>query len=147
MPFRGNCRLRRPRPGSTSGNPASVGVGHLEPAALPNHWRADVKPNRTDEDPAGDEPRPVWYATADRLLAQVGEPDLTGRPEQVADMARFMLRLVVDHYARNLHDAGQREDARVHPYALAAFDVQDAEARAIVEQHVQERLGLIRPED
>jgi hypothetical protein len=89
-----------------------------------------------------EEPPPAWCDRADALLAQIGEPDLTGYPEAVSGMARFMLRLVVRLYAENLQLAQDGIDARLRPYPLVAFDVGDVAARALVARHVGERLGL-----
>jgi hypothetical protein len=122
----------------------SLSKGPMTKSGIENHGGGEPQEQTTPiQDATGGDGKPEWSATADRLLAQIGEPNTAAWPERVREMTRFYIRMVVDFHAQRLvraegHDHGDRQT-----YPIAAFDVMDAIAREIAARHLWERLGVV----
>jgi hypothetical protein len=95
------------------------------------------------QDATAGDGNPAWSDTADRLLAQIGEPDTAHWPERVREMTLFYIRMVVDFHAQRFHQAEGRDRGDPQTYPVAAFDGMDAIAREIAAHHLWERLGVV----
>jgi len=122
----------------------SLSKGSMTKIGIENHGGGEPQEQTTYiQDATDGEGKPDWYDTADRLLAQIGEPDTADLPERVREMTLFYVRMVVDFHAQRLHQAEGYDRCDLQTYPIAAFDAMDTIAREIAAHHLWERLGVV----
>jgi hypothetical protein len=122
----------------------SLPKGQMTKIGIENHGGGEPQEKTTSvQNATNGEGKPEWYDTADRILAQIGEPDTAGLSERAREMTLFYVRMVVDFHAQRLHRAEGRDRCNPQTYPVAAFDVMDGIAREIAAHHLWERLGVV----